>query len=136
MKTELNGWQHHYREAMLFWDLASKGLNRNDRITPVVIYSLVDIVIEKLLMALLIYHDFFPINHGLTDLVSLLDRKQIVGKELLSIILQFERFQAMGTMYDSKEKAFYESDINFFMKAGQFVLDFAGDYFKEDNGPV
>jgi len=132
MNDETRNWYDYYNQAKTFWDMAMKVTDNPGLFTSTEAYLLTAVAVEKFLMTFMVYHDFFPINYGLSDLVSLLDRKGIVWKELFDAVRKFERFHTICLTSDGRDMNFSQRDIDFFMDVGRSVVDFAESYFHED----
>ena len=132
MNDETRSWYDHYHQAKTFWDMAMRIIDHPGLFTSTEAYLLTGVAIEKFLMTFMVYHDFFPINYGLTDLVSLLDRKGIVWRELFDAVRKFERFHSICVSPDGSSMNFSQRDVDFFMDVGRSVVDFAENYFRED----
>ncbi len=77
MKTENPTWNEFYSEGILYMRTAEKSIRRAEIFTPVIIYNVTAIAIEKLLMGACLSGGHLPFCHTLSGMADY--AKSIIG---------------------------------------------------------
>ncbi len=94
-------WDEFLADGDGFLQAAKKGLKRKEVFTPVILYNLVAMAIEKFVMAALMKRSALPYNHTMVDLVEALEA-EFPGRfdEVREQILALDKYQEICDPWD------------------------------------
>ena len=116
-------WKNFYAAGIDYWNFAKNSAKRPDVFNAEIVYNVVGMAIEKLFMALLVYHDRLPYNHTLTDLVEAVKHIHNVDALLEEKLKYMDSLQEICAIHSLVIKKITEDDRMFFLETGQLVND-------------
>ena len=130
MKKSDSSWTDFYNQGVQYMVTAEKSVRHPDKFTPLIIYNLTAIAIEKLIMGVCTLHGTLPFCHTLSGMAGFV--KDIIGLDegLMSDMNLMDRMQQIC----SKDELFCEdpdvSDVPFFIDVMRRIFNRTELYLK------
>ena len=106
MLVQITGWREYVREGEQYLDCAvNAAAKRRGVFTPVILYNLVGMAIEKFLMGFLMHHGALAENHTMIDILNSVERITGPQPEMLEEFRYIDSFQEICDLdaYNTRE---------------------------------
>jgi hypothetical protein len=117
-------WEQFYREGLDYLKTALNASNRPKVFTPVILYNISAMAIEKLFMGFLLYHKRLPENHTLEDLANEVTKVMPLSRKLKEKLLIMDSFQDICSIDQCGRKTLKEKDVRLFLSTALEVKIF------------
>lgn len=122
-------WMCYYREGMQFFRAAIKP-GKKRIFTPILVYNIACMAIEKLFMAFFFYNDRMPDNHTMRDLIESAVKFRDMDKVLVENMMFLDGFQDICPVYAAKTIMPVEDDMERTIETLLMVRDFVDNALK------
>ena len=126
----MNSWKEMMVEGRKYLTTVSKAAG-SKKFTPVLLYNLSTIALEKYVMATCMINNYLPENHTLTDLIYAVQRFVPIDTALQNSILQYENVQQLCSMEDYQRHDISPEDLEKFMESVITFCNILYNYCKE-----
>jgi hypothetical protein len=124
-------WMAYYKEGMQFFSAAVKP-GKKRIFTPILIYNIVCMSIEKLFMAFFFYNNRMPENHTMRDLIESAAKFRPIDKVLMENMIFLDGFQDICPVYTCKTVIPGVDDMERTVETLFMVRDFVENALKID----
>ena len=129
MKSQ--SWKAYKEEGLQYLNTAVKGFQKRKIFTPVILYNLFCMAIEKLIMALLTYRGTLPDNHTLNELASSADRIVKLDLSLIHALNKMDQYQRICDLSAYKPRELSEQELGESMETALRVKDLVQSEIQE-----
>ena len=123
--VQITNWQEYRRDGEQFLHTAMMARKKNKKcFTPVILYNLTGMAIEKLIMAYLMKNGDLAENHTMGDLLTALERHAGSQPELAEKLHYLDSFQEICDLEAYSVKIPTQEDTEVILAIGQKISDF------------
>ncbi len=127
----MTSWQIFYEEGLGYRETLNKAVSRPEIFTPVIMYNLASMAIEKLFMALLLFDKRMPDNHTLIDIIHAVEKKHTVSRELIDSLEYMDSLQQICTVEKMEQKMIGQNNIPSFISTCENVYTMVYDVLRD-----
>lgn len=108
-------WMSFFSDGIGFMKTAEGALSRPEIFTPVIVYNISAMAIEKLFMAVLSREGVMPASNTLHDMALLAKSYIDIDAALENDLARMDRMQMICSFDDDRSQSFGEKDSSFFI---------------------
>lgn len=112
--TGTTNWQVFYIEGLQLMQTAVSAFKRPEIFTPLIIYNITLIAIEKMYMGLLLFHGNMPYGHTIADIASAVKQAAGLDPLLEADLIRLDSMQQICSFDDITKSNVSPDDIPFF----------------------
>ncbi len=125
MLVQIEDWREYISDGGKFLHTALNAAQKRPEVfTPVILYNLTAMAIEKFCMGYLMYHGDLADNHTMTDLAEAVERHAGPQPELTKKLLFLDSFQEICDVNSYNRHPPSKEEIGKILTIGQEVKDF------------
>lgn len=121
-----SSWQEFLEQAKGYHRTAAGGRKRPQVFTPVILYNIIAMAIEKYCMAYLMFKKYLPQNHTMQDMVEALQKVGDLDQDLADEMIAMDAFQEICSVDEYTRRAPADQDISAMLdtceRLGTFVM--------------
>lgn len=124
-RQSIDGWEKYLTEGKQFYKVAENGARQPKKFTPVILYNVMAMSIEKYMMALCMYNGIMPENHTLSDLVRSVKEFLTLPGEMEKKLLHLDSIQQICSVEQNNTGKITDEDVPLILSAGSITRSFA-----------